>query len=359
MTNKLKLTRKLYIFDEVIYTLLNNLTYKHCEFVECIFWTTELFYSGFIDELCETLFEIYYNFYAIKYPKYESKINNQLNKKNIDSIIYVTNLLFYTPKISTNVFEIYTKNPKSISKIYLTKHSQFHFLDTLDINKKYYKFIAAVHKNNFTNIMYYIKNNTYSDSEELYDAVKKYFIIVKKMKLSDKLLSKIKYSNKYHIILTLICYLSEDVNIVSKRKIFKKFDKKQYDEQLNKFKIMSGNNNYRILENNPLYPISTYIGCFNLSRFHYENIKDEVRYHWDYHCCSSPIWKERLNKYTIKINDNKKSIIFENEDDAELFYETFDYEFDEQSKELQDYIIPTIEKYELNKWLDNLKKLIK
>jgi hypothetical protein len=69
MVNKLKLTRKLYIFDEVKYTLLNNLTIKDCDFEECIFWTCELFYSGFIDELCELLFETYYYFYAIKYPK--------------------------------------------------------------------------------------------------------------------------------------------------------------------------------------------------------------------------------------------------------------------------------------------------
>ena len=101
MINKLKLTRKLYISDEVKYTLLNNLTYKKCDFTECIYWTSELFYSNFVAELSELLFETYYNFYAIKYPKYEAKINNQLNKKNLESMLYVVNLLFYTPTITT------------------------------------------------------------------------------------------------------------------------------------------------------------------------------------------------------------------------------------------------------------------
>lgn len=359
MPNKLKLTRKLYIFDEVKYTLLNNLTYKNCDFLECIFWTTELFYTGFIDELCEMLFETYYYFYAIKYPKYESKINNQLKKKNLESIIYVVNLLFYTPKISINVFKIYMKNPTALSKLYLIDHKYFKFLKTLNIDKSYYKFIAAIHKNNFTNIMYYINNNEYPNYNELYDAVKKYFNIVKNMKLSNKLLDDIQFSNKYLIIIAVICYLKSDIADINKRKIFRKFNHNQYKNDIEKFKLMSGDNNYRILENNPLYHISTNIGCFHLTRFDFENIKNEIRYYWDYHCTSSPIWSDRLSKYNIKIDDDKKVLVFKNENEKDEFYENYDYEFDEQCKELQDCIIPNIKKNTITNWIESLKKLIK
>jgi len=359
MINKLKLTRKLYISDEVKYTLLNNLTYKKCDFTECIYWTSELFYSNFVAELSELLFETYYNFYAIKYPKYEAKINNQLNKKNLESMLYVVNLLFYTPTITTEVFEIYSKTPKSISKIYLTHNPHFKFLKKLNIDKIYYKFIAAVHENNFINIMYYIKNNTFKDSNYLYDAVKKYFNVVKNMKLSDKLLDKIHYLNKNHVIVALICYLNTDLNNINKRKIFRKFDKNLYKDKMQKFKTISGSNNFKILESNSLYHISSNIGCFELDRFKFKNIKNEIRYHWDYHCSSSPIWKDRLNKYKFKIDDNKKSIIFSNIDEEEEFYETFDYEFDEQSKQIQDSIIPNIKHKTITNWIENLKKLIK
>jgi hypothetical protein len=359
MSNKLNLTRKLYIFDEVKYTLLNNLTFKNCDFIECIFWSYELFYSGFVDELCEILFEIYYKFYAIKYPKYESKLNIKLNKKNINSILYVVNLLYYTPKITTDIFEIYQKTPKSINKVYLIDHKNFKFLETLNIDHTYYKFVAAIHKNNFTNIMYYIKNNTFDNYNELYDSVKKYFNIVKKIKLENKSLDSIHYSDKYLIIVSLICYLKSDISNINKRKIFRKFDKSQFKNKLDKFKMISGNKNYRILESNPLYHISKNIGCFPLTRFQFKNIKNEVRYHWDYHCSSSPIWLERLNKYKFKIDDSKKSVIFENVDEEEEFYETFDYEFDEQSNELQECIIPGIKHNTINNWIEQLKKLIK
>lgn len=359
MINKLKLTRKLYIFDEVKYTLLNNLTFKDCNFKECIFWTCELFYSGFIEELCELLYETYYNFYAIKYPKYEYKINSQLNKKNIKSILYVVNLLYYTPKITTNVFEIYQKNPNSINKIYFMKHKNFKFLETLNIDNKYYKFVASIHKCNFTNIMYYIKNNTFRNYNDLYDSVKKYFKIVKGIKLGDKSLDSIHISDKYLIILSLICYLFSDTTTINKRKIFRKFDIKEHKNVLDDFKTMTGHDNYRILKSNPLYHISGNIGCFSLDRFEFENIKNEIRYHWDYHCTSSPIWKDRLKKFKYKIDDTKKSLIFEDVNEEEEFYETFDYEFDEQSTELQNCIIPNIKNNTINNWIKKLKKLIK
>lgn len=359
MTNKLKLTRKLYIFDEVKYTLLNNLTFKDCDFLECIFWSCELFYSGFIDELCELLFEIYYNFYAIKYPKYESKINSQLNKKNIDSILYVVNLLYHTPKITTDVFEIYQKSPKSINKVYFMNHKNFKFLETLNIDSKYYKFVAAIHKGNFTNIMFYIKNKTFTNYNELYDSVKKYFSIVKGIKLGNKSLESIHISDKYLIILSLICYLYSDTSDINKRKIFRKFDLKEYDKELKQFKIMTGDDNYKILKSNPLYHISGDIGCFSLDRFKFEDIKNEIRYHWDYHCTSSPIWSDRLKKYEYKIDETKKSLIFEDVNEEEDFYETFDYEFDEQSKELQECIIPNIKNDTITNWIKKLKKLIK
>ena len=355
MTNQIRLTRKLYLFDEVKYTLLNNLTHKKCEFNECVFWTCELFESGFVEELCETLFEIYYNFYAINYPKYESKINQKIKKKELKSILYVVNLLFYTPRISTKVFEIYTKAPNKISQIYLTKHKHFAFLKSLDIDKSYYKFIAAIHQNNFTNIMFYIRNNTYSDINGLYDAIKKYFKNVKMMKLSDKLLQNNNYSDKMHIIIAVICYLKEDINSINKRKIFRKFSYELYENTIDSFKINSKENNYTKLKNSKLYYISNNIGCFHLQRFKVKHIKNEIRYYWDFHCYNSPLWKNRLDKYKIKVDGKKKLLIFEDIDEEEEFYELYDYEFDEQTKELQDCIIPEIKQITIEQWLDKLK----
>lgn len=357
MINKLNLTRKLYIFDEVKYTLLNNLIHKKCEFMECIFWTCELFESGFVYELCELLFETYYNFYALNYPKYEFKINNHLKKKNFKSILYVVNLLFYTPRVNTKVFETFIKSPKKINKIYLTKHNKFNFLKSLNINKRYYKFVAAIHMNNFHNIMFYMKNNIYTNTNELYDVVKKYFNVVKMIKLNDKnkFLDKLMYSNKMHVVLSLIYYLNIDIHHINKRKIFRKFDIKPFQKTIDEFNVISGKDNYRILQNTRLYPIATNIGCFPLQRFYFKDIKNEIRHRWDYHCIHSPIWKKRLTNYNYNLDNEKKSLIFENIEDEEAFYENYDYEFDEQSKELQECIIPEIKIITIEDWLDEIK----
>lgn len=47
----------------------------------------------------------------------------------------------------------------------------------------------------------------------------------------------------------------------------------------------------------------------------------------------SPIWMERMIQYNGHIEDDK--VVFDNEDDYELFYDKYDYEPDEQSLEIQ------------------------
>ena len=79
----LKLTRYLYVYDEIIYTLLSNLINKESDFKEIIYWICELNHSGFIDELKNTAYYYYYNFCAINYPKYEKKINALLKKNSL------------------------------------------------------------------------------------------------------------------------------------------------------------------------------------------------------------------------------------------------------------------------------------
>ena len=58
-------------------------------------------------------------------------------------------------------------------------------------------------------------------------------------------------------------------------------------------------------------------------------------YHWEYYAYKSPLWKNRFDKCKIKINDEKKTINFKDEDEYEEFYEEYGYEPDEQSKEIE------------------------
>ena len=102
----IQLTRYLYFLDECFYSLLMALINKK-SFEEVLFWAGEIYYSGFEKELWDHLWKIYYDFYAIRYPKFEKKINKMSkeweNQKNIKNIIYIINLLYYS-KVTYNVF---------------------------------------------------------------------------------------------------------------------------------------------------------------------------------------------------------------------------------------------------------------
>ena len=74
-----KLTRYLYFKDEVILSLLNALLQKK-DIIECLFWISELYYSGFYSETWEIIWTIYYDFYAIKNPKLEKFFINKYKK---------------------------------------------------------------------------------------------------------------------------------------------------------------------------------------------------------------------------------------------------------------------------------------
>ena len=345
-----KLTRYLYILDEVCFTLISRLLNKNRSFDEIIFWVCELFYSGNLAELKNLAYYYYYNFCAINYPKFEKKINVLLNKNDLKSILTCFNLL-HTSKSNFKVFKKFILNPTHINKIYLFKNIPF--IKKLNIDEKYYKIIISIHKQNYTNICYYLKNNTYPDTNGLYNAIKVYYTKVKKLKLSNKKLESIHYKNKNHMILALICYLEEDIENIEKRRIFKKFDYKKYLDLIKRFETPK-KNDYKTLKSKAEYDIEPTIGCFKLERFKLENIRNQIRMNWIYYCYDEPIWKKRLAGYDLKLNKTKKTLEFRNEDEEEEFHETYDLEFDEQANEVQNSINPIINKCSFQKWMSSV-----
>ncbi|MCK5643497.1 MAG: hypothetical protein KAJ19_21985, partial [Gammaproteobacteria bacterium] len=67
---RLALTRLLYFSDEVLYSLLHSVISK-TSLDEAFFWLGEAYYSGYQEELLRHLWRMYYDFYAVTYPKYE------------------------------------------------------------------------------------------------------------------------------------------------------------------------------------------------------------------------------------------------------------------------------------------------
>ena len=66
------------------------------------------------------------------------------------------------------------------------------------------------------------------------------------------------------------------------------------------------------------------------------DFKKEYLEHWLYYASFSPIWMNRLIEYDAMIDHETKSVSFQDEDKEELFYSLYNYEPDEQSREIQE-----------------------
>ena len=93
----LTFTRYLYNKDEVKLTFMECLlNQKNLE--ECYFWIYEFYKTGYVSETWELLYKIYYDFYALKNPKMEDKLNIYYSKwketKDIKFILGIVKNLF-------------------------------------------------------------------------------------------------------------------------------------------------------------------------------------------------------------------------------------------------------------------------
>lgn len=109
---------------------------------------------------------------------------------------------------------------------------------------------------------------------------------------------------------------------------------------------------HKILGPNP----NININCNNKNNYkydrnNYDNI-DKIYNNWLYYTKNTPSWKNRLNKYNIKFDDNKNIIC--HDDLLDKFNEIYDYEYDEQPlhiKNMSDHYIHIYNNYD--KWFDS------
>ena len=110
---------------------------------------------------------------------------------------------------------------------------------------------------------------------------------------------------------------------------------------------------YKTLSNVRLFGISESIGCFSLERRKH-NLKKMFWYNWEYFAYKSPIWKQRFDLYDIEIDHKNHKIVFKNEDEEEEFYEKYNFEPDEQSREVQEKSCCDIDKTKLSDWIHDI-----
>lgn len=349
-----QLTRYLYFKDECFYSLMFCLIQKS-SFDEVIFWSGEIYYSGFHEQLWDHIWKLYYDFYAIKYPKYEKKIN-KLSKEKMDfkNIVYLLNLFYYS-KPTYTVFALRLLNPESPTHVYLGRIPKW--LKELELTKWERKLIRSIHNGKKVNIAFYIKQVT--STQQCYNAIKKYHMQVLSLPLKNKSLDAINYKNKAHILLALICHLSLDASEIQTKTILKKLNKSIVTTQI-QFNDTIIEPLYKTLCHKRLFKISPLVGAFKLERFSVQKLdyKDILRLHWDYFVYNTPLWQQRIKNCNGIVDDKKYELIFKNDDDHEAFYERFNYEPDEQSKEIQEKSICDIDIEDGRAWLSAINEAI-
>lgn len=344
--SKLTLTRHLYIYDEVIYSFIISLLKKQ-SIHECYFWIFELFSSGYIIECWEIIWFIYYDCYYINTPDFSWFINDSYNngKENLKNIWTVVNNLFPLV-ISSHVFitRQYNMASKEIAYIYRGKKpnwlvnsipSKYHALFRY-INKKKYHFAVSS------------LPETININSDLFEAIRIYFNLEEDQMNSIQTDYHNSYNNDIHKIWSIICLLIFNPHYInSKAQTTTDLSEEEYQEILKIYTTPIPVNKYgeiqyrNTLTYKCLYSIHPLSSSFQLMRDAIRdteiniNIRNCYCHHWEYYAYNSPIWKSRIDKYDIMVDELNRKIVFNDDDELEEFYGLYGYEPDELSIDVQ------------------------
>ncbi len=347
----LMLSRLLYFNDEVIYSFLDGLLNKK-SIEEIYFWLSEYYYSGFQAETWTYLFQIYYDFYAITYPKLESFLrknyNDYQNNENIKCILNCVNTL-YNLKSNPIIFCLRHIKYEKPSSIYVGRVPKW--LNELKIvNKKNINLIRIINEFDWgksQKLLFYL--NKCEDYYKCYDDLIIYFKTKINVKNKITPLKDIPYDNKKHIILALIIHSCLNKKEIKKTKTICNYDNdyeiiKEFDNEIKPNKILKKYRTYFISQN---------IGCFNLYRYRNTDIQS-ILDNWDYYCYKTPLWNDIIKHYNGRQYSIKKTLKFTEIKNYENFYEKYNYEPDEQDNNTQQKSLLSIEKTNVKDWLTNI-----
>jgi len=352
---ELVLTRYLYHRDEVAHSLVTCLLVKST-FKEALFWVSEMYYSGFQLETWELLWKIYYDFFAIRNPKFERKIQrahrkwSQTNK--IERLVEVVNYLYHCSTPTFKVFHLRILEEKLPRSIYLGRTPKW--LAALGLSKMERNFIRSIHKKSLPDISYYLSCIS-NHMDRCFEIVKLYYTKVKGYSLGIVDYKEISYVDKKHILYTLICYLMmetcEEVAQIRTVALVRKLEQESID--FFKETMAPVSPVWKTLAQRRLYPVHTLVGAFPIVRSDAGIEWNQILwYHWEYYARQCPLWKERFKEFGAVFADGK--IVFANDDLLEEFYEKYGLEPDEQSRECQQKSLRSLETKTLGDWLDQI-----
>lgn len=330
-------TRYLYDKEEVKLALMNSLLKKNLE--ESLFWSYELYYSGFKEELIIWLIYIYFDFFAtlnpsfghyiiIKYKIYFIEKKEKLEDKWISMLIHDFIIRPYN-------FDLYSLSNQKHMKELRKLEELFDCKCYSSISNYIYQLNDTEIENNIEKIIMYFENKNISISKKYLDifitnnlliGISNHTILLFFILHYFNLLEKIKLGKNIYVVVT-----NEDIEIYKTKEICPAY------------KTLGQVTEYSI--SNSFLPSPLYL---NRNKF---NIVKAYREDWLYYASFSPIWMDRIEKYSGKINQLGKKITFLNEDLEDAFFEKYNLEPDEQSLNVQQRCIRFIDDLiELSEW---------
>ena len=362
------LSRYLYLLDEVKYSLLTSLL-KGKDFKECLFWLSELYYSGFQEETVQFIWKTYYDFYSIHNPKLEV----YLHKKHLlwiqsevgvcgqRDIVHIVNMIrnMFGKKICPKVFilrqslELYLINKPQHLLSYRGKKPKW-LLENETYQPVYYNLLQSLHKKHWIHFLLYLVQlvNKGTDLLSISSVIRQYY-----KNKREKKVKKIKnrfYSNRLHAILVIVMRMEETQDINTSR-LFITVNQEDLDFISHLNYVVSPI--WKTLRQKRKYQIQDNVCSFSLGRFS-DFIKGDISellwYNWEYYAAFAPLWRKRLELFLGIMDHNKRQINFPTDELLENFGEKYGYEPDEQSLAVQGKGILKMQKKTWRIWYDDI-----
>lgn len=329
-------TRYLYIKHEVKLALLVSLLNKSDD---ALFWTYELYYSGYVYELIEFIFKIYYDFYAML----NGPLETYLIKKSKDILKNTKDVDLNDDRIIGSIIKTLLERPYSIDVFMLQNICNIFDCDSNTSNLDDTLLTSLIEK--------WIKENKYLEFaafilKDKYDLLKVFNIVLDTFEKYNVVINKSKEmlnftKNKMVCIETNKMFLAKIMELFA-RKHNTNIGKNKYSQfdlaetivyetiDINKDNIK----NYKVLQHASKLGINDqgYLNLFDLHRnkSSKEQLFDMYNNKWGYYASWTPFWFERIFDCDGKIDHTNKTILFDNDDLFDRFHDSFDYEPDEQ-----------------------------
>ena len=72
-----------------------------------------------------------------------------------------------------------------------------------------------------------------------------------------------------------------------------------------------------------------------------KELYEKHNYNWLYYASYCPLWKKRIIEHSGSVDEEKETVVFENDDWFEQFHENYEYEIDEQTTEIRNKMLHT------------------